>query len=721
MNKYAVWKSALATGQTNTISRVLNEKKESGEIKTESEYKQALNNLLSSLQSGVVAPLMSVYKAKSYESIDSETYNLMLERIQDDLSTLYSEAQAIAKSLNDQDVLFNKNVIPWIRNIITNIKNTITTIQALDGDISGYGFTRVQYNVFYDINERLTRLAETAENLFYDSKTNTILDETYDAYIYESKNALSLPLDVDSSIQKSFTNVKIEEQYTTVPDFPIETNVVNGLGNILDGSTNSFWKSSLYFSDLTNEVTFGISLGIVGVRKLNYLQVSPVSEYPIILSNILYEDVTGNIGELEINETGILGKELNETKLITFLPTYISRIILVLEQKNKELSYTSVESVSIGNNSNVSSINPNLSIGTTVELSTNSGTAQGNGNIFTIAGNLVTSRASGSNTGNTANLAGVNNNLYTGTYNNNSPSIVGLLNPEVFPVSIREQLGATTVSSHSTNVTAYRYDFGLAEVSCGLSYYKERGIFVSPVEEVESLGLIGLVDNVTVPESDVPGRTDFSIEYSIYKEDYDTFGNLLRTKRYSILPFEVDPYQNIDVDDSTTWPVRQEIVYPDNDGYCSLRFKAIAPPAIGLSNDLYYINVYKNNELLTENTDWVLFSTSNEFVTKIQINYQANTIVDRTARYTVSYIPCHLCYIATYGQEQVGLDGLVKFYLDRDMTLRITKNNIIEVESPDDVFSSKLNLIILLRSLKPSPTTTMYVNSYKLLMGVSNE
>ena len=97
---------------------------------------------------------------------------------------------------------------------------------------------------------------------------------------------------------------------------------------------------------------------------------------------------------------------------------------------------------------------------------------------------------------------------------------------------------STTQKADSVYKTYYKYSFGINYVEAGLSEYNDEGYFISEKVSINGLKSFALDVEDYIPKAD-DSSLEYpygSIEYTLYKSDYNESGVRLRRSSIPILP-----------------------------------------------------------------------------------------------------------------------------------------------------------------------------------------
>src|SRR5574343_1147486 len=136
LNKF---KDKIGSRQTNQIIKLLNKQRDSGKIKTIDEFSKRLEDLMRELTSTNLKPSLSLFEAQEDDFIDSETYNFMLERVEDDLEAGFEEANNIAEVQNSHEAIVRDVLFKKIRAGIAELESKISLYEFINKDKRGFG------------------------------------------------------------------------------------------------------------------------------------------------------------------------------------------------------------------------------------------------------------------------------------------------------------------------------------------------------------------------------------------------------------------------------------------------------------------------------------------------------------------------------------------------------------------------------------------------------
>ena len=120
------FKGTIGTKQSNQILKLLNKKREEGRIRTMEEFSTQLNDLIAELQSTKLQPSLTLYQGDENAPIDSQQFNFMLDRVEDDLTAAFEEANNIDTVQQSHEALIRDMQLKNLRAGIAELESKIT-------------------------------------------------------------------------------------------------------------------------------------------------------------------------------------------------------------------------------------------------------------------------------------------------------------------------------------------------------------------------------------------------------------------------------------------------------------------------------------------------------------------------------------------------------------------------------------------------------------------
>ncbi len=291
--------------QGSQVTKILGQMRDQGIIRTEEEYRVALNNLTAMIQGSDPIPMVKFFAAVLNNYADSESFNWMIDRLTDDLTTAFNEADTIESLIEAHQKVYEEFTIAKLKQLIEQIREEIALHTLLRR--SQEGFSNIQFNTFTQ-NSRSTPPTDiVAGQLYFDYSANESVDDL--AIIDVVNEALELEA---SPATLLFTGVEEVGVDTTGTDVVYDT-TANLITNMIDGRQNTFFVRP-WFILPENKPDAGVQIKIEldcgALRPLNYLEIQPVADYPFQVTAIQYLDKQGNTFSVELQEAGLLSQDI---------------------------------------------------------------------------------------------------------------------------------------------------------------------------------------------------------------------------------------------------------------------------------------------------------------------------------------------------------------------------------------------------------------------------
>jgi len=333
--------SIITNGQANRLLKVLNNKKLNGEFSSLAAFRDRVNGLMEDLFSSKLEPLLKLYLALVGRKIDTETYNFMLEKIQDDLEIAFQEAIKIDEVQRSHEAIVSYQ-LKNIRHALADLQAKVSTHELIV--TSKYGFGTSIYSDFSGATSpRLQRDTETSR-LFIDPRTLNFIESNYDAAVDEIGKSLVLPVKdeeyVDiTSARLIFDDVAINSGKEDV------TPENNKISNIIDNKKGTYFSKFYLFPTSANGTETApnilrtkIELDLGGATSVNFIEIEPYLLKEIKLESIGYFTSDNVFEEIDIEDRAIQ----NHRTKIFFKKIGASKIILVFSNENYLMKTNSV-------------------------------------------------------------------------------------------------------------------------------------------------------------------------------------------------------------------------------------------------------------------------------------------------------------------------------------------------------------------------------------------
>lgn len=677
------FKSQVGQKQTEQMIKLLNQQRNSGQIRTIEEFTQKLESLVRDLTSTIIKPTSTLYKAESNQEVNSETYNFMLDRAQDDLETAFAETQNIDEVQNAHEAIIRDVILKNLRFGIAELESKISLYEFLNKDIRG--FNSALFTTFRESKENRTFRGTNkfTSTLFLDPRTKDLTSIDEDASIelvgerltLATKDTLNYPI---RNIRQLFDDDTPQSELIVDPP-----NI--SLRNLIDNTKHTYWAQSLIFTTKRafSKTKLELDLGIV--REINSLEIEPAAKYPLILESVSYLNsnhvlVTLPIVEQEfISSLALQFKKISTNKIIlTFRNEHPTRVQFEYDPNKETLFSQALQEPPEG-------IKPNIS------------------------------------------------------------DISSEINTLISSGKIKELLGITLNQSHT--FIGYEFQIGFDNLRIGLVNYNSKSIYVSSPLKLTGAGQIGLKTVERRPYTPVPtgdilytektydnldeneiggiNSRNFlgSIEYWIIKQDLSPTGSLLRTTTFPILPLEVERIHH----ERLVLSEKSDTASSINDIGTLMFFTNVTDGEV---------KVYRNFELLNNETGnafavdgWkiepeppngVSFRTPNQGERmRFKIKIVAPLVTDI---YTVTYTPLLSTTkaIPKNISEFAGVGGIQVVDLSGDLSIRAGESQIVYVDNigeDQSILESHIYLSIVLRQNTAETALSPAVEEYTLMTG----
>jgi hypothetical protein len=640
MYKYLqAWESAIPTVQGSQIVQLLTDMRDQGIIKTEQDYRTALNRLTGAINATDPVPLSKLFPALLDVIIDSESFNWMVDRLTSDLVSGFREAQNIEDLLKAHRKVYEEFTIAKLKQIIGIVEQQVVFHELLRQNVEG--FSNMQYNTFTQNAKSTSRSSVLATQLFYDRSSREAIESRFDAVVDAVNEALELPGTVNTRI---FTKAEIDLENTTDDVITDEEKDVvytyfgTGLAatnNLIDGVEDTYYIKPFFMDDtVASGAQLRLKLECGGLRPINYIEMYPVSDYPFQITSIQYLHKDGVVYSVEMQESGLLGVDIYRPTRFHFKEVEAREIYVTATQ----FHYTLINF----QDSSVKEVPSENFQGTYLETQ-------------------------------------VVQDIINDAYEN-----------DAFLDFLREQFDAV-----DKPYRMYQYVIGFDNIWTGRISYEDTGIFAGETFSINRCRRIGLVTDEATTTYTLENQRD-SIEYWVYKQDYNDVGGLIGISAAPIMPEGVsEVYERLHLTEVSSG-------LKANTG--TLRFQGHwgAP-------DPTTVSVYQNGLPLEQDVDWTFTDSGNLSL----LNYTRITITTPVGGevYTVRYTPV---------QYLPGADTTRHYRQNQPYLYYFGESNVIRTAGEigsEDVAESDIYLIIIIRhNHNIDFTQSPRINEYSLMV-----
>jgi hypothetical protein len=648
--------------QTDQVLNLLNQKRNSGEIRTVEEFSKKLESLVRELTSSNLKPSLSLYKGQVGKRIDSDTYNFMLDRVGDDLFAAFEEADNINEIQQSHQTIIKDLLLKNIRAAISELETKISIYEYLNQDANG--FNLALFSTFREARAgRTFRDSTDSKALFVDPRTAAVFSADEDAQIEIVGERLILGNNNKTEYTIHAAR-QIFDSSTAQSELIVEPPNLS-INNTLDGQSGTYWLQALLFKAPRESVTIKVELDLGITQEVNYIDIEPITKYGLVLDSIDYIDNSGTVTQLTANDQafdGPISVRFHKTAARYFILTFINKHSSAVQFEYSPTQNTLFEQVFLEPEQGFS------------------------GKIEDLAKDLV----------------------------------------EVIPsVEVRNMIGITEGTKQQfigyEFLTGFdNFRMGLTDhaetgvyLSAPLEADNVQQLGLKVIESRPYLSTDNTIEFTTQTyDNDAENATRYflgSIEYWVIKQDFNADNILLRTSIFPILPTNTQKIHH----ERLVLDSKSDAALSENDLGYTVFFTAVVDGEV---------EVYRNGALLVYATDWewnnsaVLSdrtpnqNTDMKFQIKI-LDVNPNDIFTVTYRpilSTTTTIPTSLSAV-----ESIG--GLQIVDMIGDLSVRLGPQQLIQITNQEIDSRHKIYLMIVLRQNTAETALSPAVEEYVLV------
>jgi hypothetical protein len=664
------FRSALPTTQGNQILRLLISKRDSGEIKTVDEFKTKLKELTLKILQDRITPTFKLLDAIPGTDISSERYNEVLDRIHDDLEAAFDEADNIDDIIEAHHNLINNVALKALRYGVNELEAKITLYEFLNK--SGKGFDDALFNTFRESqNSSTSRIDEAASIVFVDPRLNQVIVNDEDCMVDQIGERLILGAQSDTIVPITEA-VWLSNPTSIRSELSVEFQS-SRLSNIIDGRKNTFWLMPILCSKIrAGGVPMEIALHLSAAQDVNYIEIEPASNFPMLLVGIDYFDANNTRLSVGTSSVTLYGPvRINFERITT------RTLILRFRQDNYQ------------------------------EIQFNQRPGETNFQRAVVGQSM-----------DSIDMDAISDDLRQ------------VLTSDFI---LTDLMGVQAVAVEQAKY--YEYLLGFDNIRAGFSTYNERGIFVSSKKVVTKPGQIGLRVN-EVRSTQTAGYSGITLESFKYPERSDEedskFYHGVNEYFIAMQFFSEDNYL-IATDIVPVLPLGAKRIYHERVLFTYTQTGSQNPDTAKLmfytEEDYDDVVVYRNGtELVSgEDNDWIFvpIDDNSEYTQRVPDSGRPMScgikIINQTVQpldiYTISYTPT----MSNTWVLPLSLDGNMKIVdLVGDNSIRSILDNVIVFESlrgSHPVARAEFYLIVIMRRNSAEQNFSPALEDYMLITG----
>ncbi len=324
--------STIRKKQTEQILKLLNRQRATGQIRTVEEFTTKLDSLVRELTQLNITPTLKLHEAEKKDLTSSETFNFMLERVEDDLITGFGEAYNIDQVQRAHEAVVRDVILKNLKHGIAELESKVDLYEFLQNDSNG--FTSSIFSTFRESRDERTARSTSrqAAALFTDPRTNSsTLAGSEDANIDLVGERLTLGFSTkDLFSPRNVTQLFDNETATSVEAV---TRPGTLLRNMVDGRKGTYWVQSVLVKSGRTRLVTKLEFDLPGTKTFNFVELEPANVYAFKLTNIFYYDTSNVLRTLVSPDLNIVG-----TTSYIFPTITTSKVILEFECTTSKIS-----------------------------------------------------------------------------------------------------------------------------------------------------------------------------------------------------------------------------------------------------------------------------------------------------------------------------------------------------------------------------------------------
>lgn len=297
------FRGTIGKKQGEQIVKLLNKKKNAGQIQSVDEFAQRLEDLIRELTSTVLTPSLALFLGEKGDVITSETFNYMLDRVQDDLEAAFEEANNIDEVQQAHEAIIRDVILKNLRAGVAELDSKITLYEFINQNTEG--FDSAIFSTFRESKEERTPRGTSNAILFADKRLKDFIPSTQDAATEVIGERLTLADGGSGRIYHSIRSIRQIFDSESPQSDKIVERPGSSLSNVIDNTKGTYWVQTLLFPVETQYARVKLELDLGGVRESNFIEIEPISRKGLVLEKIQYLDNNNVVTTLTTPELAV--------------------------------------------------------------------------------------------------------------------------------------------------------------------------------------------------------------------------------------------------------------------------------------------------------------------------------------------------------------------------------------------------------------------------------
>jgi hypothetical protein len=348
--------SNLPAIQTRQLLKVLQKKREDGEIRSVEEFQRQLANMVKLIGQENLVQQTPPLGFSEGDLMESDAMRTFFNALQLDLELLLGETDRLGETIRGHNELITQSYFNALEAAVNELEYQVRAYELLGArKFAGFGRQLQGYSFSTSIVAPAAQTNGFCSDLFKDYRSSQTLSE---ASVFPGDIGLHLGIrNAYKEIIHRFNKVEILSGSDTPQSARISSRSKFSPSRMLDGNLDTAWKQSILLLEHPSSCQIKLALSFSGARRINALALEPVADIPLRLASVSYYDSgeeehvldigtksenlpTGSMGGTErVNFLGDSPGDLeddwilrNERKTIALGDITVSRIVVTFQQ-----------------------------------------------------------------------------------------------------------------------------------------------------------------------------------------------------------------------------------------------------------------------------------------------------------------------------------------------------------------------------------------------------